>query len=389
MIPYGRQNVINEDIDAVLTVLQSDLITQGPAVEYFESMLSVTTGASYSLVTNSATSALHLACQALGLKDGDWLWTVPNTFVASANCARYCSAEVDFVDINPQTANMCPAALQVKLQEAQRTNKLPRIIVPVHFAGFSCDMESISRVAEYYGVKVIEDASHAIGAHYKGSPVGSCCYSDVTVFSFHPVKIITTGEGGALLTQSSELYRKMKKLRSHGVTRDPAELVSQSHGPWYYEQHDLGYNYRMTDIQAALGASQLHRLKKNLEHRREIAAIYHSELSDLPLELPGHKTEDRGSWHLYVAKVQPHKQHIRRKIFEYLRSCAIGVNVHYIPVHTQPYYVKRYGYKPGDFPGAMDHYNRSLSLPIFPTLSLEDQKYVTNCLRTYFNEIMD
>lgn len=373
MIPYGRQDISEEDVAAVAAVLRSDWLTQGPAVPEFERAVARFCGARHAVAVNSGTSALHLACLALGLKPGDSLWTSPITFVASANCARYCGADVDFVDIDPQTGNMSVAELAEKLARAAVSGRLPKIVVPVHFAGLPCEMDEIHALSQRYGFKVIEDASHASGARYRGEPVGNCRYSDITVFSFHPVKIITTGEGGMALTNDAGLAGTMALLRSHGITRDPAQMEQEPEGPWYYQQIMLGFNYRMTDIQAALGLSQLKRLEAILDRRAELAARYHRRLAAMPLTLPAELPHARSSWHLYSVRLQQDRiGKSRREVFAAMRAADIGVNVHYIPVHLQPYY-RRLGFRPGDFPAAERYYAEALSLPIHAALSDAEQ----------------
>ncbi|HEY9855060.1 MAG TPA: UDP-4-amino-4,6-dideoxy-N-acetyl-beta-L-altrosamine transaminase, partial [Stenomitos sp.] len=348
LIPYGRQDIDDADLAAVAEVLRSDWLTQGPAITRFEEMVAGYCGAQHALAVSNATAALHLACRALDLGPGDLLWTSPNTFVASANCARYCGADVDFVDIDPQTYNMSVTALAAKLEAAEKAGRLPKIVIPVHFAGQSCDMEGIHALAERYGFYVVEDASHAVGARYRDTLVGSGRYSDMTIFSFHPVKIITTGEGGLVLTNRPELYERLALLRSHGITRDADLMQGPSEGPWYYQQIDLGYNYRLTDIQAALGASQMRRLETFIARRQELARRYDELLKDLPVVRPWQSPDGASSYHLYPIQVEGSR---RREIFEALRARGIGVNVHYIPVHTQPYY-QELGFRPGDFPEA-------------------------------------
>lgn len=371
-IPYGRQNITDEDIEAVVEVLRSDYLTQGLQVPAFEREVAHITGAAYAVALNSATSALHVACMALDLGTGDWLWTVPTTFVASANCALYCGAQVDFVDIDPTTYTMCPVALEAKLNQADAAGKLPKILVPVHLCGQSCDMEAISRIARRFGVKIIEDASHSIGAHHQGRPVGDCRYSDITVFSFHPVKIITTAEGGMATTQDAGLARKMDLARSHGITRDPDQMTHAPDGPWYYQQISLGYNYRMTELQGALGLSQLKQLQSFLARRRQLAAQYDDLLAGLPLTRPAQHPDTNSSWHLYVVRV-PAERHTA--VFEALRAAGLGVNLHYIPVHTQPYY-QAMGFAAGQFPHAESYYAEAISIPLYPGLSDSDQKRV-------------
>ena len=371
-IPYGRQNITDEDIEAVVEALRSDYLTQGLQVPAFEREVAHITGAAYAVALNSATSALHVACMALDLGTGDWLWTVPTTFVASANCALYCGAQVDFVDIDPTTYTMCPVALEAKLKQADAAGKLPKILVPVHLCGQSCDMEAISRIARRFGVKIIEDASHSIGAHHQGRPVGDCRYSDITVFSFHPVKIITTAEGGMATTQDAGLARKMDLARSHGITRDPDQMTHAPDGPWYYQQISLGYNYRMTELQGALGLSQLKQLQSFLARRRQLAAQYDDLLAGLPLTRPAQHPDTNSSWHLYVVRV-PAERHTA--VFEALRAAGLGVNLHYIPVHTQPYY-QAMGFAAGQFPHAESYYAEAISIPLYPGLSDSDQKRV-------------
>jgi UDP-4-amino-4,6-dideoxy-N-acetyl-beta-L-altrosamine transaminase len=381
MIPYGRQEVTEADIDAVTAVLRSDFLTQGPMVPRFEQTVAGHVGATHALAVNSATSALHIACLALDLGPGDWLWTSPTTFVASANCALYCGADVDFVDIDPVSFNLCPVKLAQKLESSAKLGTLPKVIIPVHMAGQPCDMAEIARLARQYGVAVIEDASHAIGSSYRGFTTGSCEFSDITVFSFHPVKIITTAEGGMATTRSAELARRMRLLRSHGITREAAELQRADEGPWYYEQLTLGFNYRMTDIQAALGLSQMAHLDEWIDQRHRLADRYDSALADLPLILPRRHTDMRQALHLYIIQVDGNKTQIsRRALFEALRAENIGVNVHYIPVHMHPYY-QSLGFHVGDFPLSEAYYARCISLPMYAGLSTADQDRVIDVLR--------
>ncbi len=376
MIPYGKQDITQQDIDGVLEVLNSDFLTQGPKVPLFEKALMEHTGAAHALAVNSATSALHIACLALGLSEGDWLWTSPITFVASANCGLYCGAKVDFVDIDPDTYNMCPKRLEEKLIKAKDEGRLPKVVVPVHLCGQPCDMAAIGRLAKEYGFKVIEDASHAIGGRYKGQPIGNCEYSDITVFSFHPVKIVTTAEGGAALTNSKELADKMALLRSHGITRDPELMRGESHGGWYYQQVDLGFNYRMTELQAALGVSQMQRLNDFVSARHVLSKRYNEILSTLPIVLP-HQLEDTYSGlHLFVIRLKVDEISLTHKqVFDALRENGIGVNLHYIPVHTQPYY-KSMGFSEGDYPESESYYREAISLPMFHTMTIEQQDRV-------------
>ena len=381
MIPYGRQDITQADIDAVVAVLQSDFLTQGPMVPRFEQGVAQHVGAEHALAVNSATSALHIACLALGLGPGDRLWTTPITFVASANCGLYCGAQVDFVDIDPRTYNLCPQALARKLEQAEREGRLPKVVVPVHLCGQPCDMQAIHALAQRYGFKVIEDASHAIGGKYRGEFIGNCRYSDITVFSFHPVKIITTAEGGMALTNNAELANKMALLRSHGITRDPALMTHEADGPWYYQQIDLGFNYRMTELQAALGASQMKRLDHYVARRHQLAERYNGLLAGLPVTTPWQHSDSYSGLHLYVIRLQRDKlQESHRQVFESLREQGIGVNLHYIPVHTQPYY-QRMGFKQGDYPQAESYYAEAISLPMFQTMSEQQQDTVIAALR--------
>ena len=374
-IPYGRQTISPEDIEAVLAVLKSDFLTQGPAIPHFEQRLSSLCRGADSVVVNSATSGLHLACMALNIGPGDTVWTSPNTFVASANCARYCGASVGFVDIDPISFNLCPNRLESELLKASHSNSLPKVVIPVHFAGQPCDMGAIHDLQRRFEFHLIEDASHAVGATYGPTVVGDGTFSDFTIFSFHPVKIVTSGEGGAIMTRSASYARSLRMLRSHGITRDPSELIDQTQGMWYYEQHELGYNYRMTDIQAALGASQLQRIEAMIERRHQIADRYDTELSglelDLPLRLPGR----RSAMHLYCIQVPD-----RRRVYDALREQGLGVNVHYIPVHLQPYY-RKLGFRPGDFPVSESFYRSALSIPMYSGLCDEDQSKVIRAIQ--------
>jgi len=376
MIPYGKQEITQKDIDAVVDVLKSDFLTQGPKVPAFEKSLTDFTGAKHALAVNSATSALHIACLALDLGKGDILWTTPVTFVASANCGLYCGAEIDFVDINADTYNLCPLKLAEKLANAKAENKLPKVLVAVHLCGQPCDMKAISQLAKKYGFKVIEDASHAIGGRYFDKPIGLCQYSDITVFSFHPVKIVTTAEGGAALTNDEKLAGKMDLFRSHGITRDPNLMIGEADGGWYYQQIELGYNYRMTELQAALGVSQMTRLSDFVTARHRLATRYNKLLTKLPVKLPYQLPETYSGLHLYVIRLQLKKiTQSHRQVFDALRANGIGVNLHYIPVHTQPYY-NNMGFKKGDFPEAESYYQEAISLPMFHLMTLEQQDEV-------------
>ena len=381
MIPYGRQDIQDSDVDAVLAVLQSDFLTQGPAVPRFEQAVSKHCGARHAVAVNSATSALHIALMALDVTAGDVVWTSPNTFVASSNAALYCGASVYFVDIDPVTYNMSASALSDKLANAKTMGRLPKVVIPVHLTGQPCDMAQIHDLAQQYGFKVVEDASHAIGGQYQNQPIGNCAYSDVTVFSFHPVKIVTTAEGGMALTNDDTLAEKMALYRSHGITRDPALMTHASDGPWYYQQIALGYNYRMTDMQAALGVSQMQRLNYYIARRHDIATRYNKELSELPLTLPAQATYGHSAYHLYVIRLDldaiaplTHSQ-----VFQSLRDRGILVNLHYIPVHTQPYY-HAMGFRCGDFPQAEAYYKNAISIPMYPTMTDDVQTQVIQAL---------
>jgi UDP-4-amino-4,6-dideoxy-N-acetyl-beta-L-altrosamine transaminase len=377
VIPYGRQHITQADIDAVTEVLQSDFLTQGPAVPSFEQRLCDLVGAQYAVAVNSATSALHIACLALGIGPGSRVWTSPLSFVASANCARYCDASVDFVDIEPDSGNMAVDKLRQKLETARSNDALPQAVIPVHLAGASCDMQQLHYLANEFGFRIIEDASHAVGASYQDDAVGNCRYSDITVFSFHPVKIITTAEGGMAMTNDAELAEKMRLLRSHGISRDEQLMTEPSHGAWYYQQLQLGFNYRMTDIQAALGLSQSLRLLPIIQKRQLLAANYNRLLSALPLGLPALDNDNISAWHLYIIRLNDKSK--RKAVFDGLRAAGIGVNVHYIPIHTQPYY-QQLGFDWGDFPLAEDFYERIISLPMFPELTGEQQQYIADKL---------
>ncbi|MEA1081443.1 UDP-4-amino-4,6-dideoxy-N-acetyl-beta-L-altrosamine transaminase [Marinobacter qingdaonensis] len=382
MIPYGKQDINQADVDAILEVLNSDFLTQGPKVPAFEAKVAGHVGARHALAVNSATSALHIACLALGLGRGDWLWTTPVTFVASANCGLYCGAQVDFVDIDPNTYNLCPKALAAKLDQAEKAGRLPKVVVAVHLCGQPCDMEAIQDLAVRYGFKVIEDASHAIGGKYKGEFIGSGAYSDITVFSFHPVKIVTTAEGGMALTNDDDLASKMNLLRSHGITRDPQLMTREPDGPWYYQQVDLGFNYRMTELQGALGVSQMDRLDQFVARRHELAARYDDLLADLPVRTPWQHPDSYSGLHLYVVRLQLDRiERTHREVFESLRGQGVGVNLHYIPVHTQPYY-EAMGFSPEEFPESMAYYREAISLPMFQGMTDSQQDEVVRALKT-------
>ena len=384
MIPYGKQNINDDDINAVIDVLKSDFLTQGPIVPKFETAICDYTQAHYGVAVNSATSALHIACLALGLEQNDIVWTSPNSFVASANCALYCGARVDFVDINPKTYNLCADALEEKLQ---KSTILPKIVIPVAFAGQSADMARIKKLSEKYGFHIIEDASHAIGGFYNNKPIGCGDYADITIFSFHPVKIITTAEGGMAVTNSKKLFDSMALLRSHGITRDINAMVCRDTdcGDWYYEQIDLGFNYRMTEMQAALGLSQMNRLQDFVAKRHAIKDIYKNILKSLPIILPYQDPDGYSGLHLYPICVE--NADYRKEIFTYLRKHKIAVNVHYIPIHLQPYY-RKIGFKKGDFPIAEDYYSKAISLPMYPDLTDEQLDTVKNTLQSAFEQVM-
>ncbi len=379
-IPYGHQSISESDIEAVVQILRSDWLTQGPSVPAFEKAVSQRCQAGYGLAVNSATSALHIACVALDVGPGDTVWTCPNTFVASANCARYCGASVDFVDIDPETWCMCVQRLEEKLEQHEADGlPIPKVVIPVHLSGQSCDMQAIADLGSKYGFRVIEDASHAFGGSYRSEPVGSCRFSDIVVFSFHPVKIITTGEGGMLLTNDPELHRRMARLRTHGITRDPDQMTREPEGPWYYEQLELGFNYRMTDMQAALGLSQLERLEEFVDTRNALARRYDEALEDLPLRKQKVPKEVWPARHLFVIRV-PTQRH--RVVFESLHSAGIGVNVHYIPVHLHPYY-RSFGFVEGYFPESEAYAQEAVSLPLYPDLSHEAQDHVIATLNEH------
>ena len=376
MIPYGKQDINQDDVDSVNEVLKSEFLTQGPQTPLFEKKVIDYCNADFGVAVNSATSALHIACLALGLSKGDWLWTSPNSFVASANCGLYCEAKVDFVDIDPKTYNLSVEALEKKLINANQENKLPKVVVPVHFAGQSCNMKKIHSLSQEYGFKIIEDASHAIGGMYLEKPVGSCQYSDITVFSFHPVKIITTAEGGLATTNSKDLAEKMRLFRSHGIIRDKSLMIGKAHGDWYYQQVDLGFNYRMTEMQAALGISQMRRLDKFVLKRHQLQKNYDSLLSFLPVIRPFQGQDTYSSFHLYPIQIDTEiVDKSRKQVFDELRARGVGVNVHYIPIHLHPYYSKL-DFKVGDFPNAEAYYERAISIPLFHSMTLEQQDKV-------------
>ena len=377
MIPYGRQEITQKDVDAVIEVLQSDFLTQGPKVPSFEQALATYCDVQHAVAVNSATSALHIACLSLGLGKGDWLWTSPITFVATSNCALYCGAQVDFVDIDPLTYNLCPATLERKLIEAEANGKLPKIVAPVHLCGEPSDMAAIHALSKRFGFKIIEDASHAVGGSYMGRKIGACQYSDITVFSFHPVKIITTAEGGLALTNDPDLANRMHLFRSHGITRDPSQMTHAADGGWYYQQIELGYNYRMTELQAALGISQMARLDRFVARRHVLADRYDQLLNELPITLPIRSSDNYSGLHLYA--IQLDDQSRRSEIFERMRANGIGVNVHYIPVHLQPYYASM-GFSKGDFPESEKYYAAAISLPMYSGLTENNQDVVIDVL---------
>lgn len=375
-IPYGRQNISEQDIEAVVAVLRSDYLTQGPVVPQFEEAVANYCGAKHALAVNSATSALHIACLALGVGPGDIVWTTPISFVASSNCALYCGAEVDFVDIDAVTYNMSVSALKEKLIKAEISGHLPKVVIPVHLCGQSCDMAAINALSKKYGFRIIEDASHAIGGKYQGQPVGNCAYSDITVFSFHPVKIITTGEGGMAISNDKDLAAKMARLRSHGITRDVHSMENEPDGSWYYEQLELGYNFRMTDMQAALGLSQFGKLDAFVAERHRLASRYDDMLAILPVTRPFQAADTYSAYHLYVVRMKLDKSTSRRETFEHMKASGIGVNLHYIPIYRHPHYARTGRYDLNDFPEAEKYYSEAITIPLFPGLTEPQQDEV-------------
>jgi len=382
IIPYNRQHIDTSDIKLVNKVLKSDLITQGPNVGKFEKAIAKRVKSKYAVASNSATSSLHLACMAIGLKKGDWLWTSPNSFVASSNCGLLCSAKIDFIDINPRTYNLDVDRLEKKLVKAKKSKKLPKAVVPVHFAGLPCEMKKIFELSKKYKFKIIEDASHALGAKYNSEDIGNCKYSDIAVFSFHPIKMITTIEGGVATTNNQKYADQMSKLRTHGIVKEKFKMKRKKEGNWYYEQNDLGLNYRMNDVQAALGLSQLKKLNKFLKRRREIAKLYIKKLKKLPVNFQLENLKLKSSYHLFVIEIQKGKK-LKKKIFDILRRNNILVNVHYIPIHLQPYYMKNFGFKKGQFKLAENYYDRAISLPIYYSLSNSRVQSIINLIKKY------
>ena len=381
MIPYGKQDINQADIKSIIDVLQSETLTQGPQVPLFEKIVSEYCGVEYGVAVNSATSALHIGCLSLGLGKGDWLWTSPNSFVASANCGLYCDAKIDFVDIDPQTYNLSAAELEKKLIKAKQEGKLPKVVIPVHFAGQSCNMKKIHYLSQEYGFKIIEDASHAIGSKYLEKPVGGCQYSDITIFSFHPVKIITTAEGGLATTNSKEVAEKMRLFRSHGITRDKNLMSRSPDGDWYYQQVDLGFNYRMNELQAALGISQMQRLDEFVAKRHILQERYDSLLINLPIIKPYQDIDNYSSLHLYPIQIDLNKvSKSRGQVFNSLIESGVGVNVHYIPIHTQPYYLQ-FGFKEGDFLNSEAYYRGAMSIPLFHKMTTKQQDTVIETLK--------
>jgi UDP-4-amino-4,6-dideoxy-N-acetyl-beta-L-altrosamine transaminase len=382
IIPYNRQYIDEIDVKSVLKVLKSNLITQGPNVKMFEKAISKKVNSKYAVASNSATSSLHLACMAIGLKKGDWLWTSPNSFVASSNCGLLCGANIDFVDINPQTFNLDVKLLEKKLVKAKRKKKLPKVIIPVHFAGLPCDMKKIFELSKKFKFKIIEDASHALGAKYYSNTIGNCKYSDIAVFSFHPVKMITTIEGGIATTNNKLYSEKMSYLRVHGIIKDKNLMKKKSEGDWYYEQVELGYNYRMNDIQARLGLSQLKKLSKFLHRRKQIAKLYKNQFKDLPIKFQSMNDGSVSSYHLFVIEINKGKK-LKQKIYNILRRNKILVNVHYIPIHLQPYYMKKFGFRKGQFQFAEDYYDKAISLPIYYSLKKNEVLRVVNLIKKH------
>jgi UDP-4-amino-4,6-dideoxy-N-acetyl-beta-L-altrosamine transaminase len=382
MIPYGKQDIDQQDIDAVVNTLTSDFLTQGPQIPKFEQHMAQLCSVKYAYAVSSATAALHLACLALGVTKGDIVWTSPISFVASANVALYCQADIDFVDINRLNGLLCPQALEQKLQQAAKINRLPKVLIPVHLGGQSCDMAAIHQLCQQHDIKIIEDASHAIGAKYQQMPVGNCHYSDICVFSFHPVKIMTTGEGGIATTMQPELAQKIDLLRSHGITRDEQLFTQDSHGPWYYQQIDLGFNYRITDLQAALGVSQSSKLHRFVKQRNILAARYNQQLTNTPVTPLQQLVDNYSAYHLYVVQTDDHGIS-RNELFKHLKAQNIGVNLHYIPIHLQPYY-QRLGFEPGDFPEAERYYQKAITLPLFPGLTEQNQNHIVNSIKTFY-----
>jgi UDP-4-amino-4,6-dideoxy-N-acetyl-beta-L-altrosamine transaminase len=387
-IPYGRQDISEDDIDAVVKVLRSDFLTQGPEIPKFEKAIADYCSAPHAVAVSSATAALHIAVIALGIKPGDIVWTSPNSFVASANCALYAGATIDFVDIDSKTYNLNIDALALKLQAAEKKGTLPKLVIPVHFGGQSCNMESIFQLSKKYGFKILEDASHAVGGSYRDEKIGSCHFSDACVFSFHPVKIITTGEGGVVLTRNENVYRSLLRLRSHGITREPSLMTEPSHGPWYYQQLDLGWNYRLTDLQAALGSSQLVRLDEFIMRRHEIAQRYDNAFENLPVITPHQNKDARSSYHLYVLKLKLNElRKTQGEIFQALHEAGIMVNLHYIPIHLQPYY-KHLGFHKGQFEVAEKYYSEAMSIPMYSKLTDDDQGRVIDTITTVLNSAL-
>jgi len=380
VIPYARQSISKQDINAVVEVLQSDYLTQGPVVPAFEDAVADLVGAKHAIAGNSATSMLHVACLALGVTTGDRVWTAPNSFVASANCALYCNAEIDFVDIDSETFNMSPVALATKLEEAKKSNTLPKVIIPVHMGGQSCDMQSIGLLAQQYGIKVIEDASHAIGGSYNSQKIGNCAYSDITIFSFHPVKIITSGEGGMATTQDEGLAHAMRRLRSHGITRNESEFEFSNDGPWYYEQQELGLNYRLTDIAAALGLSQLQRIDTFINQRNAIAVRYNEAFASTVITAPQIASNSISAFHLYIARCDFDNLNVTRvQLFQKMKDAGVLLNLHYIPIYRQPYFAKM-GFDPKTFPNAERYYEQAFSIPMYADLSETNQNTVISSL---------